>query len=270
VYSYFTAKKQLRELTIFQIVNRLWGVLTLVLAILFLKKIVWILLVYFVSSVMFNLFLFFKVKRRLVSKEIEPEVVKTGVQITLTGIIPQLLNNFDKMILPVFAGVESLALYAVAVKIPDTLKGFLNSLDNLILPKMVGSEGKVLIKKLFNNWVVGIFITGLIVLVLCLPFAIRLLFGSGYQEAIRISQVYALAIIPLFFRRVLNNWMLANNESGMYFKNQTLWSVSTSIFIVLGLVLYPGIMAVVLAKLAGAVLAVANGIFLIKKRTQKI
>lgn len=266
LFSFFIAKKRFRELTIWQSISRIWGVITLALAILLVKNIFWIILVYFVASSIFNLVLYFwLLKKEVLSGESESSVISYGRELTLSNVLPQLLGNFDRMVLPVFLGVEALAVYTVAVKIPDTIKGFSSSFDSVFIPKFVDKQGGVLLKKIQNIWIILVFILGVVICALIMPWAMRFLFGRGYENAIIVSQVYLLMLIPYFVRRLLNNWMVANTQSGMYFKNQTLYVLFSTVLIFLGLVIYPSLMSVVVAKVVAVIVAAIHGIWAVKK-----
>jgi len=263
LFSFYNAKKKFLKMTSLQLLSRVISVVGLVMAILFLKSIFWIILTYFLLISVFNILLYFYIERfENINRDFERVVVVYGKELTIINIIPQLLNNFDVIIIPIFLGLEPLAVYSIAIKIPDTIKGFLNSFESLIMPKLVDTDRKNFLGKIKNFWIIASFLIIIILMVALLPLAIRILFGSSYSSAVLLGQVYCLAIIPFFIRRILNDWMLANRESKMFFKNTTFWSVGNAVLILLSLLIFRTLLAVIVARLIMSLVSLVYGFIL--------
>ncbi len=267
-FSYFTAHKLYKQMAIWQSVARIFTAVGVMVGILFFNNIFLILLVYCSTTMFFNIIMcvYFYKKKEGSSGEIDTSVVTYGKQLTISNILPQVLNNFDRVVLPMFLGVEALAIYVVAVKIPDTIKGFFTSfIDSAFLPKLVAKKSDLVIEKIKNIWFFSSFIILLAVIILVLPVGIRLLFGSTYEAAILPAQIYTLAILPFFLRRIANNWMQANGKSKLFFINQTVFILATCTMMVIFLFAYKDIISMVLAKNLAVAIAAANGFYLMHK-----
>lgn len=267
-FSYFTAHKKYQQMAIWQSVARILTAAGVMAGILFFNNIFWILLLYCSTTMVFNLIMFayFYNKKEEVFGEVDPSIVPYGKQLTVSNILPQVLNNFDRVVLPMFLGVEALAIYGVAVKIPDTIKGFFTSfIDSAFLPKLVGKKSSLVIEKIKNVWFFAVFLLLLAMIILVLPFAIRFLFGHTYEAAILPAQIYTLAILPFFLRRVANNWMQVNGKPKLFFINQTVFILTTCIMMVIFLFAYKDIISMVLAKNLAVAIAAVNGFYLMHR-----
>ena len=118
-----------------------------------------------------------------------------GLKTSLISSVNSLGNHLDKLILFAFVSPEAMALFAIAEKLPEAVKGLLQILRSYLLPnlsKKVSYDAET--QRLFariNAVTLGI----LFVLILILPFIIRSFFGSNFEDAVLLSQLMTLSLI---------------------------------------------------------------------------
>jgi len=153
--------------------------------------------IYFIINSVFWIISFLK-KREFKSSK-DPDFIKYGLFFSLIDGIVLLSSNIDKFLIGTFLSFNLLAIYSIALKIPEIMKNNIKFINFLIIPKISEKETKknILSKKQILLLIfLGI---GLIVVTSILsPFLILLFFTTSYYESILYSQIYSLCF-PLIF-----------------------------------------------------------------------
>ena len=157
----------------------------------------------FTTSLVSNTFLtclmFWKSLKYIENNAEDDECVGYGYFMTTTNIVGTLANNVDRILIGCLMGAPELAVYAIAIAIPTSVKQFLKMGQTPLTPKLCQDEVKmsVVIEKMKRFILPFVFMVSGISLLywLFIGDVIILLFGEKYIDSIIYSQVLILMII---------------------------------------------------------------------------
>jgi len=176
--------------------------LALIITALFDPNAIALVVVYFVSNVLTDLYLYWYIMRVYKPEQTkrDPAMLSYAKHLSFMGIISGLAGSLDQILLFHFVGPVELAIYAFATGIPDQIKGPIKNLDGMLQARFAAHSSqdikanmrtKFLLMAVFAIAAVGVYI-------LLAPFLYGLLYPN-YLEAIRYSQIYMLSYIGLIF-----------------------------------------------------------------------
>lgn len=270
VVSYYYGIKEFKVPSIYQMAMRLCLSVVLLITIFLGGTIFWIIGLYFFITGVFNMYFYFYWKKNyrgvgVLKQNTNAEIIAYGKKLSAINIIPSVLNNIDNVFVSRFLGVGGLAEYSIATKIGDTVKGYFNSMENVIFPKLVNLPGSQLLKHVRRFSIFLAFIGISIAFGFVAFFVIPWFFGEEFRVSILSAQIYVFALWPLFMRRVIMNWFLANKMSKayLYITNVFMLGIAASVFLFLWM--YPSVVSAVSAKLFAFLITLLVGLFLVKK-----
>ena len=115
---------QTKYFTIYSLVTSI----AIIISILITKNIFWIIFAFILSDAIIGGFFTYKAyKKFITNNKIDPETIKYGFNLSFIGIISTIAQNIDKIILPILLGFQELAIYAIALIIPEQIKGWFNN-----------------------------------------------------------------------------------------------------------------------------------------------
>lgn len=265
IFSYYFAKREFRLPSICQSLISIFSSIAIIFAVYFLKTPPFIIFAYFFATSILYLAIYFIFRRReIINQSIDSTVPAYGFKLTLTSFIPTLADSLERLILTYFLGVKALATYLIAVKITDNIKGFLDA-NTIYFPKIINMPARVFLSKLKNLWIFIVLGAITISVIAATPFAIRLFFGPKYVDAIFVGQIYSLIVIPIMFKKMIENWLLAQKQPKIYFWLTNTFSLAMIVAIFIGLLLSRTILAFVIAKILVISFFAFLGTLLIKK-----
>ena len=266
VFAYYYAKKEFRLPQIMHVIMRFLIVTSLVLAIMVWNNIFAIITSYLIVNGLMNVALVYYFRKTQELKGgVDSGIVRYGVQLTLANIVPELLNNTDKLIIPIFLNVEALAIYTIAEKIPNVIKGFFKSVKTIFFPKLVYLSKENFLAKFRNLYLISFFVVAIFLTIILLPWIIPLLFGSGYQDSIFIAQIYSLITLPFIFQDIISDWFQAKKNVKYYFLMTNIFVIGTAVAMCVALLLYRSLIFVVLARIIVICLVFTFSLRLVKK-----
>ncbi len=235
--SFLSGKKKFALQNRFSILTQIISLIFLGGTIFFTKNIFIILLAYFLPLTLTYALFFYLTKRNInLQNKVDKKTISFGKHLSLMSIVGNVSSQIDKIILWHFLGPVPLAVYSLAMMMPDKIKDLLKILGALAMPKLVVkpiNELKgVMSKKTFQLFILAIPIMVLYILVA--PYLFKWFFPQ-YTGAVVYSQIYAL--ILLFFPRVLSGSVLSAKQKTKELYIGSL--VLTPIYWVLLLVLIP-------------------------------
>lgn len=196
-----------------------FGILTQIISLIFLggtvfftKNIFIILLAYFLPLTLIYIIFFYLTKKNIDPKnKSDPETLSFGKHLSLMGIWGNISSQADKIILWHFFGPVPLAIYSLAMMMPDKIKDTLKIIGSLAMPKLVTKPIQEL-KKSIPARTLQLFalaIPVMLLYILIAPYIFKWFFPQ-YVGAVIYSQVYAL--ILLSFPRVLAGSVLSAKQ----------------------------------------------------------
>lgn len=196
-----------------------FGILTQIISLIFLggtvfftKNIFIILLAYFLPLTLIYIIFFYLTKKNIDPKnKSDPETLSFGKHLSLMGIWGNISSQADKIILWHFFGPVPLAIYSLAMMMPDKIKDTLKIIGSLAMPKLVTKPIQEL-KKSIPTRTLQLFalaIPVMLLYILIAPYIFKWFFPQ-YVGAVIYSQVYAL--ILLSYPRVLAGSVLSAKQ----------------------------------------------------------
>lgn len=226
LYSYYyKGRENFKTSSIYESISRIIQSIIVILVVLITKNLIAILLAYFLSKLVTNLFFYLRTikKERLetMSSEKEDEtkhVVTYGKKLTVTGIFGILSENLDKLLIWAFLSATILATYHVALTIPLTIVLILNIVPRIAFPKFSKRdwnphERKDIIKKLLVFFTLLLIPT--VLYLIFIPAILPWLF-SNYETSIPIALLFSClipimpvnAVLAQIFRATKSIWQI--------------------------------------------------------------
>jgi len=201
--SFLSGKKNFSLLSRFSIITQLISLICLAGAVLLSKNIYILLLAYFLPLTLSYLFFFYRTKKIFQPQgPVNPQTVNFGKHLSIISIWGNISAQIDKIILWHFLGPAPLAIYAVAMMLPDKIKDILKIIGSLATPKLVTRPLCELKKSVPQKTVLLFFLAfaAMFVYIVSAPLLFRY-FIPQYRSYVHYSQVYALML--LFYPRLL-------------------------------------------------------------------
>lgn len=213
----------------------------------------------------------FSYTRRLVKKgsNVDPEMKRFGLFLTLLSGFSQIVNNFDRIILGYFSGLSSLALFSIANILPSFIEKTFYSLQGIMTPKII-KEGKRGNRETIKRHLIKIIFLSIfvfLVIYFAAPFFIKIFFGAKYEEAIKFSQLLSVQLVFSLANSMLGNIITFQQRS----KSMIFFTFYPALpRMILYLILIPkfGILGLILSLLVSKFLAFSGLLVLnLKKQT---
>jgi len=225
------------------------SVLIIIVIIFLTKNVFLVLLSYFASwSILGFLLTLFTIKKAGLKEQEDKESLRYGKHLSVIDILGTVDAHLDKILLWHFLGASQVAIYAIAITLPSTIKGCLKVVSNLAMPKLSAKNPKEL-KKTVPRKTLLLFLIAIpltIAYILFAPFLFRIFFPQ-YQEFVFLSQVYAV-ILCFFPRALFGTALTAQMKTKSLYKMSFILS-PTYIVLLFALVPLLGIMGAILAAL---------------------
>lgn len=210
--SFLAGKKKFATQNIFNIITQVVSLIFLGGTVFFTKNIFIILLAYFLPLTLAYAVFFYLTKKNIKQEsKIDPETISFGKHLSLIGSLASLNSQVDKVILWHFLGPVPLAIYSVAMMMPDKIKDTLKIIGSLAMPKLVTKPmdelKKVVPKKTLQLFALAI--PAMILYILIAPYFFKWFFPQ-YANSVAYSQVYAL--ILLSYPRILSGSVLSAKQ----------------------------------------------------------
>jgi O-antigen/teichoic acid export membrane protein len=200
---FLLGKKQYRAESFFALTHNLVSSIVVVTTAFLYPSVLSVITAYFVSNTLILLFLYKKADREYTTNEkTNEESFSFSKHLSLMGILGTLSLQADKLLVFQLLGAPALAIYTLALALPQQLRYGSKILATAALPKLAVQKLSILSNTLHRKALVT-FAASLVIVVLYIaiaPFAFSILFPD-YTDAIFPSQLFALVI--LFFPSTL-------------------------------------------------------------------
>lgn len=131
-----TGKERIRELARIIVANNLAYALLFVIVLRFDRSLFAITLAYFGIDILLRGFLTFREFRRLPPAGLVGDHLKLGNHLSGIGVMQTIAAQLDQILIQRFAGYQTLALYSVAIVIPEQIKDVVNSISGTLLQRL--------------------------------------------------------------------------------------------------------------------------------------
>ncbi len=176
---YLQGKSQFRILSFNNMfINVIVSVVFILTIYFYSGDIVIIMFSYVFTLSIFNIFYVYKYKKELnESSNVDKESIKYGYFLTKLSVLELILNHIDKIIIGVI-DIKLLALYVIALKLLELIKGGSKSFYKIILPKFATFKINARVSHLIILAFIGLFLS--IILYFSIEFIVISLYTNAY------------------------------------------------------------------------------------------
>lgn len=226
--------------------NVILNILLIVSAILFVDNLFVVAGVYLFVNAGFNTFWHFKTKKSITNTKFDDDCIPYGKYMTKMGLLGIVLNNFDKILIG-FLDIKLLAVYAIALKILNIVKGLIKSISSISFPKFAKKEITITNRTIFFLLIIGV-VFSFFMYVFAEPL-LNFLYTDKYQNSAILFKKFVF-IIPLFFTNALfSNKILAQQYKKRIFSLRIIAPLISIVFSVIIFVLFKNTECFIISKI---------------------
>ncbi len=251
----------------YSMISQILATTALIASILLTKNIYIIVATYFLSWTLVRVICTMIVikKMEIGQSGVEEEAfIKRGKHLSLIEISKTVAMQIDQIVLFHYLGAAKLAVYALAIAIPNQIKGVIKNVGGLAIPKIAEKSPeemkKIILRKMLT---LGMFITLIVALyILSAPFIFKILFPK-YLDSIVFSQIFAISLIGTV--SVLSTATLQLKASPKQLHKLNLSSSFIEIGSVVLLTYYFGLFGIVTARVLNRFVYLGISLFILRK-----
>lgn len=273
--SFLEGKKNFKLASIASIVSSFIYVIGVFAAILLSGDIFWLIMAYtlttFVSTLFFYLFITFKYNlKNTFPNNNDNETIQYGRKLTFIGFIGPIASQVDKILLAHFWGPTQLAIYSLAMAVPERATSLIKNWVGIGFPKFANKTpveiNSVFYRRIFQGLFVGLLATiGYIVLA---PFLFKYLLPQ-YLESTFYSQILAIGMIFAIPNCYISLLLVSQKYARSIFTNSLIQNILKIIlFAVLGV--WGGILGLVIATIINTAISLLINIYIWRKTSLAI
>lgn len=245
---YLYSKNNFKAISILTISKGLLYYSFTILAIIFKFKTIYIILIYFGIQIIFDLITYFYFYKQIkfTKKKISKKEIKSGKLYSLNYVFNIASGNIDKLILPIFFTLETLAIYSFALIIPKSISQVFDKFAFYLLYKKLNSKKWKELKTKFILFF-AFLITASTILIFIIPYAYKIIYPQ-YYESILYAQLL-IGIIPIsLFNLILLKYNETNNKPKLILKNNIITQI-IQIIAYITLIPFLGIIGVLVGRI---------------------
>ncbi|TAJ15982.1 hypothetical protein EPO56_00330 [Patescibacteria group bacterium] len=259
---YFVGKRRFDLRTKYYALTQIVSTLVLIATIFLTDNLILILIAYFVPLICIRGALYWLVARtipRTALKDEVAEVKQYGIHLTVMQILGTIANEVDKILIWKFLGPVQVAVYTLALAIPEQIRGPLKGIGELAFPKFAEQTPEQIrrnLPALFRKLALYAFaLFGISILyMLAAPYIFQLFFpqymeSASYSQWFALSMVAGVASIPITI-------LAAQKKTSLQYAIYTIQPVITIGFLIILVPLY-GIMGAIIALLLSRFITLA-------------
>ncbi len=195
--AFLNGKKDFKKIAQYNALSTVFSSLIILLTLLMTKNVILLILAYFFSNTLANVFFYVKTLRIFKPNENQDqETISYGKHLSLMNVISIIAYYLDGPLIFHFGGAAALAVYSMAVAPPEQIKVILKNISGLALPKFSEKSGEEIKKTIVPKVMMLGAVIALIVIfyIIIAPLAYKLFFPK-YLESVFYSQIYAISLI---------------------------------------------------------------------------
>lgn len=197
--AYIQGKRDFKSDAWYGVFVRIGSALVIIGSLYFTRDIVALILIHFISYTTLRGIVYWHVYTQMIHEPADAETVPYGRHLTYMNVLHLAALQIDKVLLFQFIGSAELAIYSIAIAIPDHIRGFVRNAEYLAAPKFAQLDHKNVRQTLDELWRKMILFALLIGIGVCVYYFFAPVFFSilfpQYSESVAFSQLYAITII---------------------------------------------------------------------------
>ena len=212
---FLQAKMNFKLLNVFLIIRISIQIILIYLAVLLFKSpiVCFLALIISFSSLNFIFYNYVKYKYNIepyiYDKRVSNLFIKQTIFLSIVGILPILIENFDKIVIAKYFDYSSLAYFSLGLMIGKAVNGFFKPFLTTFSAKLVFNKMSV-----FHCYVIIIIGTmfGLMISIYIIPPLLLLIYGSSYENSIIYSQIIVSSLGLYIFHSLYYNQAMFNKN----------------------------------------------------------
>ncbi len=259
-------KKKFDTQTLYNIVKKIIILISVIPTIFITKNPYLILLVYLLSMTLPSIYFLHKVRKKYESnKNIDPEAIKYGKNLSAVNIITLIMGELDKILVFHYIGALNLAIYSLAVAPTDQIKGLLKNVNSLAMPQFSQRTPEEIKEKIWHKIGVLVVFTTILVIgyILIAPLFFQIFFPK-YLASVQYSQILSLSLIPIVIAGFLYT-VLESQKATKELYQYNLYSNIFNIILLVPLVYYLGLWGAIISRFATRLFTLMLSIIILKK-----
>lgn len=264
--AFLNGKNDYKALFKYSSLLNIFSALIIFLSIFIDRKVIILVIAYFLSNTIINLFLYFRTLKIFnPNAEQDPQTISYGKHLSLMNIIPLVASNIDKVLVFHYLGAVQLAVYFFAVAVPEQMRGLFKIVSALAFPKLSQKTESEVKSAVFNKMPKFLLIVSFAIVfyILIAPLLYKIFFPK-YLESIFYSRIFSIALIFIATSTIFLNILQSQIKIESLYKFNITSSL-LQIAVLFIMVNYFGIMGVILGRLFSSAVNLAYLSFLIKK-----
>lgn len=198
--SFLAGKKEFKRVSIYSSISNTIQMSVLITAALLSDNVVFLIGVYALFRIIPNFYFYLKTvsifKPQALNQPEKKEIFRFARHLSLVHILSILAQHVDKIVVFHYLGAVQLAVYGIAVSIPERIRGYFKSIETIMLPKISEKTVKeiraVFYKRIWQGVLLGLFVS--LVYILAAPVIFKIFFPA-YLESVPYSQIFSLVLI---------------------------------------------------------------------------
>ena len=255
-------KKLFKISSRFRIISKAITTITIILAIFFSKNIIIILTTYLASYTILRLiFLNITFKKHVDNKNEDSSTISYGKHLSLMNVIGTVATQIDKVLVFHYLGATQLAIYAIAIAVPEQIKGILKNVSSLALPKFAEKKPEEITKTLYKK-MLQMFVLLLLIVIsywFLAPFIFNLFFPK-YLNSVFYSRIFSISLLLIAFINLPNTYLRSQSKIKVLYKLNFLSSLLQILLLFIFIYLF-GLWGVIFARISFRILLAILNLF---------
>lgn len=230
------------------IINSLSAII-MIAVLFFTKNLFAVLFSYFISHTTLRfIFLLFTIKKIKLNKNEDKSVISYGKHLSLMGVIGTISSQIDKILIFQFLGGTDLAIYSLAITMPEQARMFLKNINVLVIPKMsqnISLKKKDILKKIKVFFIV--LLPTMLLYIILAPLIYKTFFPE-YLDSIFYSQLFALSLFSIPFTSLGISYLTAQKEEKKLY-SISVWSSIANIILLFGGIYFFGLLGAIISRI---------------------
>lgn len=268
--AYLGGKKEFRIASVSNILSTIVYSIGVFLAIILSGKIEWLITAYAITSFVTTLYFYLYILRKFKpSPASNYDFLKYGRELSFIGFLGPITTQLDKIILAHFWGPAQLAVYSLALAVPERATSLMKNWVGIGFPKFSEKTSMEINTVFYKRISQGMFVGTAIAFayILISPYLFRYLLPQ-YLESLLYSQILAISFIFAIPNRYTGLLFVSQKMTRVIFIKSIIQNIVRIIlYVILGII--GGILGLIIANLACNILGLIINMIFWRKNTIK-
>ncbi len=198
VQPYYAGCKQFDKVSQIKIGLLIVNTVVLLIVLWAQQGVLWLTIAQGATQVLFYWFHYRVAIPEIQDKPSDPDMGAYGRSLTWAGIISHITNQLDKVLLGFSADFVNVAIYSIALVMPNSIKGLMKTTATLVLPKIAEQPDKQVYTPRTQRLLFYLLIFNVLVilsLIALIPWVMSFIYIDQYNQSIPIAQLLMLSLV---------------------------------------------------------------------------